>query len=316
MSEQFNSLISIIMEIPEHNPKKPQVIKNYILEHPKCVHETIHNTNELEIYTPGHFAAYLGYHVSLNAIFEAATIIDKSIDSQSRYHVDLLLNTVAALIPTDEDESVETNGFGKSPVWFAADNGHLKCLHVLHKAGCNMEQINYVHLYETPIFGAVKNGHLDCVKFFHEIGCNLDFQNETKNTPIMIATLKKHLKCISFLYEVGCDLKLENDDGETITHWFAGFAKYHVMKGLHERGCDMEKQDKYGNTPAHYAVGSNNFSCLYFLYEIGCNLSYENFRNETPLEYANSFSKIVETQECVEFLQTLENTDETCFIED
>ena len=102
--------------------------------------------------------------------------------------------------PNFEDANAMT------PLCAASRNGSLKCVSsLLIEAGANKDQ-GTTDDGSTPLFIAAQKGHLEVVRFLVESGANKD-QGTTDDgaTPLFIAAQKGHLEVVRFLVESGAN---------------------------------------------------------------------------------------------------------------
>ena len=57
----------------------------------------------------------------------------------------------------------------------------------------------------TPLYIAAENGHLDVVRHLVEVGADKDQASNQRATPLFIAALNGHLDVVRHLVEVGAD---------------------------------------------------------------------------------------------------------------
>ena len=79
----------------------------------------------------------------------------------------------------------------KSTFW-AAWNGHPKCLEYAHKKGCPW--------HPNTTWGAAQNGHLNCLEYAHKNGCLLHPQTT------YWAARNGHINCLEYAHKNGCPL--------------------------------------------------------------------------------------------------------------
>ena len=113
---------------------------------------------------------------------------------------------------------------------------------------------------KSPLFLAAQEGHLEIVRFLLEIGANKDQAEKDGTTPLHVAAGGGHLDIVRFLVEAGAnnDLltricqqrRISEDDGSTPLHWAAMFGHVDIVRYLVEAGASKHQWH------LHTAMGS------------------------------------------------------------
>jgi ankyrin repeat protein len=85
----------------------------------------------------------------------------------------------------------------RTPLHFAALNGHLHCVTHLVENGSEIDAKDVNDM--TPLYLASKNGHLECVKYLVEKGANKSAKTESGYTPEGIANYNGKTEVVKFL---------------------------------------------------------------------------------------------------------------------
>ena len=113
------------------------------------------------------------------------------------------LEVVRFLVESGANKDQGTADDGATPLYIAAQNGHLEVVRFLLESGANKDQ-GTADDGATPLYIAAQNGHLEVVRFLVQSGANKD-QCTTDNgvTPLFIADVNGHLEVVRCLVESG-----------------------------------------------------------------------------------------------------------------
>ena len=106
----------------------------------------------------------------------------------------------------------EADNDGKTPLFHAAEQGHVQLMEVLLEAGAKTDEHDFARR-QTPMFPAAQNGHLDVVRFLAKNGAVKDQADNHGRTPLWFAARHGHFDIVQFLVEVGAD------KNQASNHW-------------------------------------------------------------------------------------------------
>ena len=102
---------------------------------------------------------------------------------------------------------------------------------------------------KTPLHWASENGHLPMVTFLCEQGAGKEARTHGGRTPLHAAAYEGHLSVVQYLCEQGADKEASNGGGRTPLHVAARDGRLPVVQYLCEQGADKEARDRWGKTP-------------------------------------------------------------------
>ena len=108
----------------------------------------------------------------------------------------------------------DANEDGKTPLFHAAEQGHVQVVELLLEAGANTDVSESAEGY-TPLWLATRNGHLNIVQFLVEHGADKDQAQKDGATPFFAAAEGGHLDIARFLVEHGADKDQADINGRT-----------------------------------------------------------------------------------------------------
>ena len=106
----------------------------------------------------------------------------------------------------------EANNDGKTPLFYAAEQGHIQLVELLLEAGAKTDEPEFARGW-TPLLTAAQNSRLDIVQFLVEVGAAKDHTDNDGATPLLLAARNGHLDIVRFLVEVGAAKDYADSDG-------------------------------------------------------------------------------------------------------
>jgi ankyrin repeat protein len=196
---------------------------------------------------------------------------------------------VKQLIEDGADLESKDDEYGRTPLSWAAENGHEPVVKLLIEKGADLESKDNEY-GRTPLSWAAENGHDSVVKLLVEEGADLESKdNEHGRTPLSWAAENGHDSMVKLLIEDGADLESKDDEyGRTPLSWAAENGHEPVVKLLIEKGADLESKDnEYGRTPPSWAAGNAHESVVKVLVKRGAKLESKDKKyGQAPLSWA------------------------------
>ncbi|KAL5362033.1 hypothetical protein BJX96DRAFT_185764 [Aspergillus floccosus] len=121
----------------------------------------------------------------------------------------------------------------------------------------------------TPVSWAAANGHKGVVEYLVEKGAGLETKTKHGRTPLLWASDKGHEAVVKYLVEKGADLESADDYGRTPLSWAARTGRKALVKYLVEKGADLESTDGACQTPLSWATANCHKAVVEYLVEKG-----------------------------------------------
>jgi ankyrin repeat protein len=199
------------------------------------------------------------------------------------------LTQITAALLKKGYQSDYKDSYGRTPLSWAAGNGHEAVVKLLLEKGAELEsKDNYG---QTPLSLAARYGHEAVVKLLLEKGAELKSKSIDRRTPLSRAAGNGHEAVVKLLLEKGAALESKKKDshGRTPLWWAAENGHEAVVKLLLEKGVKLESKDKgkgYGQTPLLWAAKNGREAVVKLLLEKGAKLESKFNGGEMPLWWA------------------------------
>jgi ankyrin repeat protein len=141
-----------------------------------------------------------------------------------------LSRVCATLLKRHVDTDVESrDAKGRSPLTWAAHNGHLQVVKLVLDAGAKVGSADEEG--HTPLSCAARNGYLDVVKWLLQASYGVDSGDELDAlTALRWATMTGHLEVVKLLLDA--QTKKNPSFGQRAFGWAATYGHFEVMKLL------------------------------------------------------------------------------------
>ena len=179
----------------------------------------------------------------------------------------------------------QTNTYGETPLWVAAQHGQLDAAKILLEGGAEVNQANTYG--ETPLFIAAQQGQLAVAKLLIERKADVNQAMNDGTTPLHIATLNGQLAVAKLLIERKAEVNQAMTDGATPLHIAARNGQLYVAQLLIERGAKVNQAEAtYGITPLWIAAQEGQLDVAQLLLEGGADVNQAMNHGATPLYIA------------------------------
>ncbi|KAI8332949.1 hypothetical protein EDC96DRAFT_526232 [Choanephora cucurbitarum] len=94
------------------------------------------------------------------------------------------------------------------PLHLVARQGHAELCRVLSQ---NSQDIDTPDKYNTwtPLFWAANDGHVECVRILIHAGCKVNAKDENGKTALYYAAWEGHMDCVQLLLDAGCEVETD-----------------------------------------------------------------------------------------------------------
>jgi ankyrin repeat protein len=175
---------------------------------------------------------------------------------------------------------------GRTPLSFAAENGHENIVKILLERGAEFKSIDIDHKM-TALLYAAENGHENIVKLLLENGANFDSRDHRDMTSLSEAFKNGHDHIVTLLLENGAEFDPEDEEKyQTPLLWAAENGDEAIVKLLLEKGANFDSRDHEGGTPLSWAAENGHEAIVKLLLEKGANFDSRDYEGGTPLSWA------------------------------
>lgn len=166
-----------------------------------------------------------------------------------------MIDTLLSIPGLDIDKG---DAHGRSPAWWAADDGQVVLLERFWKKGANLEKPDKDG--KTPLFAAVKNKFFKAAAFIlHKVTGYSIYEKETYGSHPIHQVCKK-----------SSEKQAQNEA---------------VLAKLHDNGVNINQRDANGKTPLHVAAETGNLQTIQWLIRHGADPAILDRDNDTFFEY-------------------------------
>lgn len=156
------------------------------------------------------------------------------------------LVSVQALLASGKAEANEKDSAGKTPLDYAAANGHLDVVEILYSFITSLPNQYLLH-------GAARENNISLLKALIEIGAGVEARNKNHSTLLHVAVYYGAIDCVRALCAGGADCDAVDEKGRTALH-IAVLEKNTMISELLKEGASPTLLDKSGRAPLHYAA--------------------------------------------------------------
>lgn len=114
------------------------------------------------------------------------------------------LDQIQLLVEEGADINVANSKSGKTLLWIACQNRHLKTVQFLLKSGGQVDKAD--NDGATPLLIASQEGHLEIVRLLLENGAKVDKATNDGVTPLKMASQNSHLEIVRLLVRKGAQV--------------------------------------------------------------------------------------------------------------
>ena len=191
------------------------------------------------------------------------------------------------------------DGQGRSPLSFAAANGHEETVKLLLGTG-TVNVDSRTRDGASPLLCAARNGHHAIVQLLlTTCKADVDSRDMQGRTPLLWAIRNGHEAIVKLLLSTGkADVNLEDHQGRTPLLWAVRNARNLIVKLLlDDDNIAVDSEDVHGQTPLSWAAENGDKAITQLLLETGkVKVNSRDRQDQTPLLWAarNGHSTVVD----------------------
>lgn len=184
---------------------------------------------------------------------------------------------------------------GKTPLHWAAYNGHKELTRLLLEKGADPEAKDTERAGRLALHFAADNGHEAVVGLLLDFGANVNSRDKNGWTALHSAARSGHEAVARLLLEKSSDLDAREYDGRTALHFAAECGYEAVARLLIEGGADLHAEDDTGGVALHEAAANGNKAIVQLLLDRGADIEARVIDGESALCFAakNGYKTIV-----------------------
>ncbi|XP_030637272.1 ankyrin repeat domain-containing protein 6b isoform X2 [Chanos chanos] len=212
---------------------------------------------------------------------------------------------------------VAVTKYGRTPLHLAAYKGHTEVVHILLRAGCDLDiqdDGDQTALHRAAVVGNSDvisaliqegsaldrqdkdgntalhevswHGFSQSVKLLVKAGANVHAKNKAGNTALHLACQNGHSQSCKVLLLGGARPDSKNNVGDTCLHISARYNHVSIIRILLGAFCSVTERNQAGDTALHVAAALNHRKTVRLLLEAGTDGTLRNNAGQTPLDLA------------------------------
>jgi len=182
---------------------------------------------------------------------------------------------------TNRVDTRDIDGFKKTPLMYAAENGRIDNVNLLVTPGRSILAAKDKFAWSAIHFAA-QGGHNDCLKAIVDAGVNINLTGPERKTALHIAAAKGNLEMVEFLIQNNCSRTSKDKFGRTALILAVMNGNLKVASILLRWGALFDLPDSSKNYPLHYACGYGYPEMISLLIEAGAEVNTLNSWNMSP----------------------------------
>ncbi|RKK56090.1 hypothetical protein BFJ69_g17672 [Fusarium oxysporum] len=227
------------------------------------------------------YSAWFGIYWKTTGMMTTKYFTDLMIASYYGLHV-----VVKLLLDKDAKIEAKDSEHGRTPLSWAAEEGHEAVVKLLLEKGADIEAKDSEH-GQTPLSWAAGEGHEAVVKLLLGKGADIEANDDEGRTPLSWAAEEGHEAVVKLLLEKGADIEAKaSEHGQRPLSWAAGGGHEAVVKLLLGKGANIEAKDDFGQTPLSWTALLGHQAVVKLLLEKGADIEAKDNRGWTPLSCA------------------------------
>ncbi|CAM2862814.1 ankyrin repeat domain-containing protein [Legionella worsleiensis] len=172
-----------------------------------------------------------------------------------------------------------------SPLYLAAENGHLELVNLFLQKGAEPNWVSRTGY--TPLHIAARKGFLAIVNRLIDASANINqIIPEGQLTPLYLAAEKGYVDVVDRLLREGADMQLTNNADFNPVHIAVINGHLAVLERLLQENVNINKPGDQGYTPLHCAVHSGDLNVVKCIVQNGANLNVFDDEDRCPLYLA------------------------------
>jgi len=165
-------------------------------------------------------------------------------------------------------------------LWDAAAEGNLHVVMAWLTAGANINQARTDGA--TPLFIAANNGHVTVVTALLAAGAALEAMIKGV-TPLLAAAINEHLTVVTTLLDAGANINQVMSDGTTLLSIAAEKGHLDLVRVLLTSTASINQARADGITPLYFAAQNGHVTVVTTLLDAGANITLARADGRTPL---------------------------------
>ena len=135
----------------------------------------------------------------------------------------------------------------------------------------------------TPIHWASEEGHLEVLQYLVQQGADVRIPDGMARTPLHWACYRGHQKCVTYLREMGAHINTTDCEQKTALYLACNLGHLDVVRYLTSEDANVHIKTKYQSTALQVAARNGHLQTVQHLVKCGAKINFENIFNASPL---------------------------------
>jgi ankyrin repeat protein len=185
------------------------------------------------------------------------------------------------------DQSYMVDSMGRTPLTWAAYNGHHAVVKFYLENGVNASEMDGDG--RTPLSLAASMGWFNVVSLLLEYHVDPDVRDIDDQTALSWAAYQGHVEVAQLLLQKGASPDSRDANGQTQLSWAASNGCVGIVELLLDHCVDVESQDTSGRTPLSWAAENGHAAVIQILLDKGAVPDSNDVEGYTPLSRAAQY---------------------------
>ncbi|KAF7541629.1 hypothetical protein G7054_g471 [Neopestalotiopsis clavispora] len=216
-------------------------------------------------------------------------MVDSGTSNMTRLHLAAhfgLVNMASRILNDSFDPNVQ-DSMSRTPIWYAAQNGHQDVVRQLLDRKCQVDTEDITQ--QTPLHLAAQHGHEAVVRLLLDQDAQINHMDKNDQTSLFCAAFKGHEAVVRLLLDIGAQIDHVDKNGQTPLQIAAQCNHESVVRLLLDMGAQVDHTNQFDQTPLLEAAHEGHEAVARLLLDKGAQVDHADSSDHTPLWWASCY---------------------------